>query len=381
MKVTVQDAEVLRELKPLEMAAYLRAKGWRQEVDLAGKGTLWILNSDFDVTVPARRDLGDYILRMAEVLHTLAKAEERSELEILRDVQTTTADLIRVRALSRGTEGGTLALDEAVAFVGESRDMMLAAACATIDKRPVFAKRKPQQAMDYLSHVRMGQTERGSYVLNILSPVAPELRPAQGVLPAFEPEDPYERKVTLTLIDSLSALDEAAREAVVQGDMTPFQNAVPRGVSANLCDAVVGLAAVSPSEGLEIQASWSRTRPVNAKVKTRVFLSSDTIPIIEEAARQFRETAPSEDVEVVGLVTRLDRAPEAKEGYVTVLGNVEGQMHRVTLRLGEDTYHDAVQAHESRQMVKCTGDLIKEGRGYRLYDPRHFRILNSDEVE
>ena len=30
--------------------------------------------------------------------------------------------------------------------------------------------------MDYLRQVRMGQTEQGSYVLTILSPVAPELK-------------------------------------------------------------------------------------------------------------------------------------------------------------------------------------------------------------
>ena len=381
MKVTVQDPTALRGLKPLEVAAYLRAKGWRQEADLAGKGSLWVFNSEFDVTLPARRDLGDYVLRMGEVLRTLAAAEDRSELEVLRDVQTTTADLIRVRAPSRDAEAGTLALDEAVAFVGRSRDMILAAACAAIDKRSVYPKRKSQQAIDYLSHVRMGQTERGSYVLTIISPVAPELRSAEGTPPPIEPEDPYERQVTRTLIESLNALDEAAREAVVLGNMTPFHKAVTRGVSANLCDAVVGLSAVSAGEGLEIQASWSRTRPVDAKTPVRVFLSSDAIPIIEEAARQFRETGVSEDVEVQGVVTWLERSPEAKEGEVTITGDVDGQIRRVALRLGEQTYSEAVRAHEDRLMVQCTGDLVKEGRGYRLHNPRHFTALTLDEPE
>jgi Domain of unknown function (DUF4365) len=50
---------LMHALKPLEVAAYLRAKGWRHEADLAGKGSLWLLHSmdgtEFDVTVPARR--------------------------------------------------------------------------------------------------------------------------------------------------------------------------------------------------------------------------------------------------------------------------------------------------------------------------------------
>jgi hypothetical protein len=382
MKVAVQDSATLRALKPLELAAYLRAKGWRQEADLAGKGSLWLLQgpsgAEFDVTLPARRELGDYVLRMAEVLSTLADAEGRSQLDVLRDIQITTADLIRVRAPSRDAEDGTLPLDRAVAFVERSRDMMLAAACAAIDKRPVFAKRKAQQAMDYLGHVRMGQTERGSYVLTILSPVPPELRPAQGTLLPVEPEDPYERKVTRTLIDALKALEEAARDAAVEGNMRPFQTAVTRGVSANLCDAVVGLSAVSLEEGLDVQVSWSRTRPVDGAIPSRVIFGSDSIPLMDEAARQFREAASWDDVEVEGVVTRLVRETSATEGDVTITGSVDGQMRRITLRLDPNTYSQTVQAHDERRTVRCTGELVKEAGGYRLKDPRHFEILGGD---
>jgi hypothetical protein len=259
MKAQIRDAQALRALKPIDVSAYLRAKGWRQVTDLHGKASLWFLHveaNEFDVTVPLRREMGDYTLRIGEVLETLAKVEQRSELDILRDLVTATADLIRVRAPSRDAENGTLPLDQAVAFVERSRDMMLAAACAALDKRAFFAKRKAQQAMDYLSHVRMGQTEQGSFVLTILSPVAPELKPAQETL-AFitEVSPPYERQVTQTLMASLQTLDEAARSAGALGDMTPFQTAVAKGVSANLCDAIVGLSNVSSGQGLEIQTS------------------------------------------------------------------------------------------------------------------------------
>jgi hypothetical protein len=104
------------------------------------------------------------------------------------------------------------------------------------------------------------------------------------------------------------------------------------------------------------------------------------MPIIQEAARQFRETGPFEDVEVEGVVTRLDRGPEAIEGEVTIYGNVEGQARRMTLSLERETYSKAVQAHDQRQTVRCIGDLVKEGRGYRLKNPRHFEVLVGDDA-
>ena len=380
MKVTVNDPDALGALKPLEVAAYLRAKGWRKDAELNGKGSLWLWHSEggneFDITLPARRDLGDYVLRIAEVLHTLACAESRSELDVLRDIHTVTSDLIRIRTPNRDAEDGTLRLDQAVALVERSRDMMLAAACAALDKRPVYSKRKAQQAMDYVGNVRMGQTERGSYVLTILSPVPPELKPAQSTL---LPVVPYERQVTRTLMDALKAMGDAAGAAAQQGDMAPFQTAVGRGVSANLCDAVVGLLGVSTGDGLDIQMAWSRTRPVEDAPASRVLFGSDSMPFIAEAARIFRETASTDDFEIEGIVTRLNREPTAIPGEVTITGNVEGRMRRLTVTLDELTYRQAAQAHADRKTVRCVGELVKDGRGYRLQNPRRFEVLTSDD--
>ena len=151
-----------------------------------------------------------------------------------------------------------------------------------------------------------------------------------------------------------------------------------RGVSANLCDAVVGLSAVSLEEGLDVQVSWSRTRPVDGAIPSRVIFGSDSIPLMDEAARQFREAASWDDVEVEGVVTRLVRETSATEGDVTITGSVDGQMRRITLRLDPNTYSQTVQAHDERRTVRCTGELVKEAGGYRLKDPRHFEILGGD---
>ena len=52
---------------------------------------------------------------------------------------------------------------------------MLAAACAAIEPRAVYAARKPERAMAYLRQIRLGPTEAGSFVVTVESPVAPRL--------------------------------------------------------------------------------------------------------------------------------------------------------------------------------------------------------------
>lgn len=373
MKATITDVVSLRALRPLEVATYLRSRGW-QAVHDDGNAVIWRLSEGHaDVRLPSNDRYADFPLRMSELLKTVAHAEQRSELEVLRDILSVQTDLLRVRSETVGAAQGTLPLDQGVAFVERSRDMVLAAACATIGKRPYFARRKPQRAMDYLGTVRLGQTEHGSYVLTILSPVAPELRPAQGTLLPTEPDEPYERQVVRTLLESLEALAAATHVAAVRGEMAAFTTAVEKGVSSNLCDAIVGISRATAGT-LSVDVAWSPSRPVGL-TPARVQFAADATPIIEEASRLLREAAPVEDFELEGFVTRLHRGAEAANGDVTIHGFVEGQPRTVVVTLGTNDYRRATTAHGDRLLVRCVGELIREGRSFRLNNPRQFQIV------
>jgi hypothetical protein len=381
MRAIISDLDTLRSLKPLELVQYLRAKGWQQDSELGAKATLWVRadGGADEIVLPKRRDFGDFDLRMSEVLKTLAKTEARSQLDILRDVQTASADLVRLRAPARDAIDGSLAIDSAVSFVESARDLMLAAACAAIDKRPYFATRKAQQATEYLQRVRMGQTERGSFVLTILSPVPPTLRSEQGALFPVEPPEPYERAVTRTLAQSLAAASAAAERAAARGDMQPFIDAVQWGVSANLCDAIVRISHVSLNEGVDVAIAWSSSRTVAAETPGRIRLQGDAIPLIEEAGRLFRETSSLDDFELQGAVISLHRPEGAPIGGVTVSGFVEGQARKVLIDLAEPDYSKAIAAHEQQAIVVCTGELVKQGRSYRLQNPRQFSFRRDSD--
>jgi hypothetical protein len=83
-------------------------------------------------------------------------------------------------------------------------------------------------------------------------------------------------------------------------------------------------------------------------VPSRIFLGSDSIPLIQEAARLFKDTAPVEDVEMQGFVTRLARAPKERSGEVTLEGLLDGQLRRADVELGEGIYSQGMHAHEQR---------------------------------
>ena len=210
MKGIIQDAKILSGLRPLDMIAYLRANQW-QEAQKLEAGAFWV-KGDQEILLPLDITLIDFPNRMAEALGVLEKTEHRSQFEIFEDLVITNADVIRPRLI--GVNGdGTISLEQGTAIHQEARNLMLAAACSTIEKRSLFARRKPEQAMNYLNHARFGMPQRGSYILTIISPVSPKIAAGKDLFgKELETEVPFERKTVETLARALHATDQACRE-------------------------------------------------------------------------------------------------------------------------------------------------------------------------
>lgn len=376
MKATIQDRSVLAGLRPLELVAYLRSTGWTQAALVQNRWATWVKGDAFEVALPLNRELGDFVLRMADALKTLSAAEERSQLEVLNDLLTTSADVIRLRVTDADSADGTIPLKDGAQIVKHASDLMMAGACAAIEHRPVFRGRKPNQAVEYLNRVRMGQTERGSFVVTMISRVAPVL--AGAGLDHFN--EPFERKTTSTLATALNAVRLAAESAAASGSFDDFQAAIAQGVSADLCDALHGMVSGGETErGLEIGFSWSRSRPLGrATIPHRISFTPDTMPVIEEAARLFRETAPREEFEVRGPVVRLDRPEGSPTGKATILSFVDERARKVVVELGDADYHRAVEAHDQRKVVSCLGLLVPQVPSFVLENARAFTI-EADE--
>ncbi|MEI6387363.1 MAG: hypothetical protein WCQ50_12050 [Spirochaetota bacterium] len=370
MIVEIRDALAVRAIRPVDAALYLRSSGWSPQEVRPGRDAIWlraIEGEEFEALLPMDLELRDYALRMGDLLAVLAATERRSQSEIYRDLLTITSDVMRMRIADPDLGDGSLPIEEHALIAQKTRDLVMAAACAATECRPVWPTRKPTQAVDHVRRVRIGQSEQGSFVVTVISKITPLLQTSEYL---FE-EEPYERKVTHTLASSLQALGSAAETAALTQGMQAFDEAVPRGVSANLCDAVVGLWGGDETErSLEFSFTWSPARPIDVSAPRRLAFSSDRIPVIREVGRVMRDRAPMPDFELRGAVVKLERGEGAPTGKVTVAQYGDEGPRRVMLELGDSEYHKAVQAHDQGKTFRAFGTLKKEGRGYILENPR-----------
>jgi hypothetical protein len=378
MKVTIRDPQTLAAVRPLDLAAYLRTRGWQERERSAGRSAIWTLTQsgdEFEILLPLDNTYRDYPQRIADLLKTLEQVEDRSQLEVIADVTTTSTDVVRIRTLANGNQAGTIGLEAGVELVRHSREMMLAAACAAVEPRSRYPSRKPDRAVRYLDSLALGQTERGSYVLTILSPVPPVLAAS---LQADEADpEPFERRVTRTLAEAAFAAREAVEQSVATGKLEPFERAVQRGVSANLCDALAGLHSASHGERLELGIAWAPARRPPSTTRSVIHITRDAAQVLKEASRIFRRTEPENSFELSGYVIALKRDEGQEAGAVTLSALVEQNVRKVRLVLDAVAYEQAIEAHQAEQLVRCEGSLVRSGGGFVLRDPRGFTLVSG----
>jgi hypothetical protein len=378
VNVEVRDAAVLRAVSPVDVLGYLRSAGWTEQHTVAGRESVWSHADDFEVVVPLSTELRDFAARVGDVLRVLQIAERRSELAILSDLVTTSADVIRIQLETFEAASGSIPLEEGVSLVERARDLLLAAASAAIDPRPSYGPKRPAQATDYVRGVRLGQTERGSYVVTLISKVTPDLA-AHGQ--AHVVAEPFERRAVETLAKSVASTAVAAGQAIVSGDFNAFSERVIDGVSANLCDALVGMAGGPEARrDLSFHFSWARNRRGPVEQHQTIRLDSTAFPVIAEAARVFREITPEDEYTLFGPVVRLERQEWETSGRVTVLSFGEhARPRKVTLTLEADDYRAAVEAHDQKLPLVVVGTLYKEGRAFLLKNPHGVEVYRREE--
>jgi hypothetical protein len=359
-------------LSPSAVSAYLRANGWtREREQMPSTAAIWTKGDEFEVLLPLRPEYLDFRRRMLEMIDTLRRAEQRPTAQVVADVASSGFDVVRVRLISPETKEGTLLLDEAADIVARSRDLLLAAACSTVQPKMCYSSRKPREASEYLRRLRLGQTERGSFVLSILSPVAPLLASKQADL---DMPEPFDRRTLETLLSGVSAARDAA---INPEDISAFESAVERGVSANLCEALAGLTGYDdPEYDVEISFSWALTRP---KHNEQLHIAKNSASVIRQAAEMLKAKAPEEDCLVIGPVIILNRPHDADEGRAVVLMANGTSSRRVSVELRGADYQQALIAHTDRSLISMVGTLEKDRRSHTLRNPRDIQLLKTND--
>lgn len=364
---------VLAALSPRDIASYLKMRGWRHVAD-HGRVIAIFAHADQteELRLPVTAKSPDFARRMHELVINLANSTETNPREILTDFTLAPFDVVRVRSPD-ADDYGSVRLEDGLDLHYEARNLVIAAAnaAASPEPRKSWRGRRFDEVTDYLENVRLGQTEHGSFVLTVLSPW--NYAPAGQ---SFSFSETFGRRVTKTLSSALAATEQAIRQSVSDG-MAPFLEAVPLGVSANLCQALANLA--REGGGADVSVSWSPSGPPQAPVT--ISLRREDAGTLTEAAKELGAQEPDVGVLIEGKITQIAEAAEQFSGDAVLEAPLGNLVRKIAVTFSPSERELVWQAGHDKSWVKIVGDLAREGRRLRLLNPRDISIIEPTEEE
>jgi|GEM_PF-1505553 len=375
-------APFLRSYKPLDTLAYLRDRDWVLQDEVPERYTVLTKTTngdEFEVQVPMTPALRDLERRVRELLETLHAEEERPLDQIVEDLSLPNMDIVRTRLGIDSQYDGTLPMEDGTNAFREVRNLFLAAACTAVNPKAVYTKRKFQQAMDYVRGARLGQTQRGSYVITVYSPIQIQPQSSAQVMMDLDmqasPTIPFGRRTVSIMNEALSLANDGIA-TMAKGRQQDLDLIVRKGVSANLCEAVNALNVYGGGTGIEVTTTWSRAIKAPYGIDRTHRFSSDAGTWLTKLAASVRQKSDIlEDVLVRGAVGMLASDKPKKHGKVKIIGTVEDQTATVEVSLDGASYQDAITAHKTERQVELTGDLKKKGKVWQLSKPRDFKVV------
>lgn len=362
-----------------EMAQrWLMNNGWNRATQTMSGASLWIYrpNSQTDVVeqalLPTDRQSDDFVLRMQQFALAVSHAMGIEPGAVLDSLLTIPFDIIRIRSAQEVGYDGSIPLDGGIQLFSGVRQLVIAAAKATHERRPVFGRRNYGQARRFLANARLGQTDVGSYVITVESPV-PALDDDLETPRSLGLVGSTQRAVVETLMRSLLAARSAAAAYEESGEVLGFQEGVAEGISAEFCDALIILNDSDERSYVSVEVEWSPFEPQAVGERSDVTFSSADVPGLREASRVLRLTAVEPRMIVVGRVEALSRA-EAESttaGTATIAASFGLRRGaKVRALLSGDDHATAIEAYDSGELVELAGDLVRHGNRSWLLNGR-----------
>lgn len=367
-------------ITPQAMDRYLYLLGWRRD-DLFHNKSVWKYTKDeepeMQLLVPARDDLPDYLLRIKNVISILSALNEVKESDVLRDLRTTYSDRLEFRIISQFAEAGKLPLDYAADCIEGIKGLILYSACAVQDAKPICLKAN-KYAKRTLSQFELGQTDIGSFVINVDAKVSDEND--DHIFKLTETSFPVEHKVVERISTALQQVIQATEGAHITDIAV---DAYKEGITANMCESLLKL---KPNSGthVELETTIHYASAITDKIgiKKVAKFSDLHFYVLQEIASIYRNKTIVEDMILVGFINKM-QLQNQDERTIFIECSLESGKRLVQVRLTKKQHELACDAYKNSLPVQISGVIDKSMKIWAAVEISNFSILslNGEVVE
>ncbi len=358
---------------------FLLLTGWEYERDLKNTHLRIFTNKDdraFKIAVPTKEDAKDYYERVYDLVRMLSVYSDSSEGKIIDSLKSAFTDRLQFRIITETSKNGKIPLDYAARCLDGLKDLVLYAACAEENARPICA-RTCNMAKNQLEKFEFEQTEVGSFIFNVGVLVASaenEQLYLEEIAPP--PDEPPAHKIVKRIETAIQQVNRVVNREISIAALV--ENAFVDGITANMCDA---LSKIKPSEGeditLETSVYYAEAITREVAPPKKCTLDNVHFAFVEEISKRYKDCTLVEDVRLSGTIKMLSKnaiSSEEAENKIRLLTKFDNQIRAVDLILSPANHAKACDAYRDDKEVTVTGTIDKSSKHWFFSEVTDFRV-------
>ena len=351
----LKESHFIKDYNYILFSKYLSDYKWVNDGKYNEVFTVWhrkeVEYIDYEIVIPETKEIRCLEKTLQDALSVLSSFYNKSVNSIIDDYYSISNDLIKFQIKSENTKNGLIPLNEGVRLIENTKEMLTSSFLATKKYKKNYIGPRPQTVNELLDKVELGQTEEGSFVLNIFLPN----NFYEDETPQLIPEESFSRKALKIFAEASKELVNKTNTFNQTGDISVFDESFKLGVSSNLCNSIIEISANGTND-VNIDIIFNNGLEVDEVVES-VSFSKEVIPTIQRVADYYKKDLSEEDFEIIGYVTKLHQEIEEEDGEISLSCLLDGKLKKVKMVLNEEQYLIAQEAHKNKKLLVCKGTL------------------------
>lgn len=249
----MKDKQQIDRIDMQMLCQYLLKKNWQPLSDLAGGKIKQFLcpNSQDVVYIPLINEFSDYYEVIYNSLRILSIVEKSSTQTIYNKLVNPSSDLLKWRISDNITSRGEIPFNAMQANIEHIKDLLSTACIDILVPRTLFHKKtQTKDVVKQINTYKFGQTEIGSYILNIICPLGYY---QHTLFDSRVEELPLSRKINLKIFENIDMIQQSIKENSSLAD----EYVAAGNISVNFLNALTRLYEENTNADVNISASWN----------------------------------------------------------------------------------------------------------------------------